>query len=60
MGSRMHAYIDAYERLGVFDSVPLAYYTGSHLLLDFPRQPSTDNQALADRLARLIVARRKH
>lgn len=60
MGSRMHAYIDAYERLGVFDSVPLAYYTGSHLLLDFTRQPSTDNQALADRLARLIVARRKH
>ena len=55
---RMDAYSDAYERRGVYDRSALAYYTDSHLLLDFVRQPSPENQRLADRLARHIVNRR--
>lgn len=55
---RMTAYMDAFERRGVFESSPLAYYTGSHLLTDFVRSPSLENDALADRLARYIVGRR--
>ncbi len=56
---RMQAYIDAYWRNNVFTDAALAYYTGHHLLLDFKEQPSRQNQALADRLASVIVERRK-
>lgn len=56
---RMQAYIDAYWRNNVFTDAALAYYTGSHLLLDFVENPSKQNQAMADRLASVIVERRK-
>lgn len=55
---RMAAYMDAFERRGVFENSPLAYYTGHHLLTDFVRNPSPENAALADRLAQYIVRRR--
>lgn len=55
---RMEAYIDAFERHGVFDRSAIAYYTGNHLLTDFATMPSRQNTLLADRLARLIVARK--
>lgn len=55
---RMTAYIDAFERRGVFERSALAYYTGSHLLTDFVRNPSAENAALADRFARIICSRR--
>ena len=58
--SRMDAYITAYERLGVFDKSPLAYYTGNHLFLDMLKNPSPENQAIMDRLARHIINRRKY
>lgn len=57
--ARMEAYIDAYERNGVWSSVPLAHYTGSNLLLDFVQNPSPENQAVADRYCRHIADRRK-
>ena len=55
---RMVDYIDAFERRGVFHGSALAYYTGHHLLLDFLKNPTPENRALADRLARLIIGRR--
>lgn len=56
--ARMTAYMDAFDRRGVFAASPLAYYTGNHLLSDFVRNPSPENTALADRLARYITGRR--
>lgn len=55
---RMESYIDSFIRRGVFDTASVAYYTGNHLLLDMRRQPSEPNQAITDRLARIIVGRR--
>lgn len=55
---RMDAYINAYDRRGVWKRSALAYYTGSHLLLDFVKNPSAENAALADRFSRHIVERR--
>lgn len=55
---RMTAYIDGFWRNNVFTDAAIAYYTGSHLLLDFVRNPCPENQALMDRLARVIVERR--
>ena len=57
--NRMQAYIDAYWRNNVFTDAAIAYYTGSHLLLDFANNPSEQNQALSDRLAAIIAERRK-
>lgn len=57
---RMEAYLDAFERHGVFDQSAIAYYTGNHLLIDFLTWPSPENQAIADRLASHIVARRSN
>lgn len=58
MQSRMQAYIDVFERRGVFDKAAVAYYTGNHLLLDMRRNPSPSNQSIADRLASIIISRR--
>ncbi|MCM1067907.1 MAG: DUF4855 domain-containing protein [Muribaculaceae bacterium] len=55
---RMHAYIDAFERYGVWQTSAIAYYTGSKALLEMFENPSPENQAVADRLARKIVERR--
>lgn len=57
---RMAAYIDAYERRGVFDKSAIAYYTDNHLFLDMVQNPSPENQAIMDRLARHIVNRRSN
>lgn len=57
---RMKAYIDAYERDSVFAKAPIAYYTGSHMLLDMVQNPSPENQAIMDRLSRHIINRRNN
>ena len=57
--NRMLAYIEAYERNGVYEKSPLAYYTGSHMLLDMVQNPSPENQEIMDRFSRHIVDRRK-
>lgn len=57
---RMHDYIDGFWRHDVFTDAAIAYYTGSHLLLDFVKNPSPENQAVMDRLATIIVDRRKN
>ncbi len=55
---RMQAYIDAFERHGVWDTSAVAYYTGSKALLDMFENPSPENQLITDRLCRIIVDRR--
>lgn len=57
-GARMTAYIDAYERNGIFDTRNLAYYQGNdafHML----KKGSERDRALYDRLARIIARRQK-
>ena len=56
--ARMDAYIDAFERWGIWDKCAIAHYTGSKLLIDFVENPSPENQALADRYCRHIIDRR--
>lgn len=56
---RMAAYMDAFERRGVFNmNFPIAYYTGNHLLLDMTQEPSEADRKLIDRFARLVSSRR--
>ncbi len=57
---RMSAYMDGFWRHNVFTDAAIAYYTGSHLLLDFVQNPSPENQKLMDRLATIIVDRRNN
>ena len=56
--SRLVDYIQAFEDYGLFDSVPIAYYTGSKMFIDMRDYPSPENQAVMDRLCRHIVDRR--
>ncbi|MCM1067906.1 MAG: DUF4855 domain-containing protein [Muribaculaceae bacterium] len=55
---RMQAYIDAFTRHGVWDNSAVAWYTGSKCFLDMKNQPSPENQAMMDQVARIIVNRR--
>lgn len=57
--SRMKAYIDYFEKHGVWYDTPVAYYTGNHMFLDMVRQPSPQNMQILDRLCRFIVNRQK-
>ena len=56
---RMKHYIDAFEEQGVFESMPIAYYTGSHMFIDMVQNPHEKNQEIMDRLCGFIVDRRK-
>ena len=58
--NRMDAYIDGFWRHDVFTDAAIAYYTGGHLMLDFVKNPSPENQRLMDRLAIIIVERRNN
>lgn len=57
--SRMEDYIDVFERYMVFKDSPIAYYTGSKGFIDMYYSKSPQDQALMDRLCKLIVDRRK-
>lgn len=57
--SRLVDYITAFERHGLFDSAPIAYYTGSKMFIDMRDNPSPENQAVMDRLCGHIVDRRR-
>lgn len=58
--NRMDAYMDGFWRHDVFTDAAIAYYTGGHLMLDFVKNPSPENQRLMDRLAIIIVERRNN
>jgi len=55
---RMNAYMDAFERRGVYATSAIAYYTGSKALIDLFNNKCPENQAITDRFARFIVERR--
>ncbi len=57
---RMNAYIDAYWRNNVFTDAALAYYEGGIGVAEFAKNPTPENKTLIDRLARIIVDRRKN
>ena len=56
----MTGYIDAYWRNNVFTDAALAYYEGGVGIAQFAKNPSPENSALIDHLARIIVDRRKN
>lgn len=55
---RMLAYIEAFERQGVFNTSAIAYYTGSKGLIDMHHSASIKDKEIMDRLARYIILRR--
>ena len=57
---RMQAYIDAFIRNKVFEKSAIAYYTGSWGILDLYKSKNPKDQAIMDRLAKLIVERRSN
>ena len=57
---RMQAYIDAFIRNKVFEKSAIAYYTGSWGILDLYKSKNLKDQAIMDRLAKLIVERRSN
>ncbi len=56
--ARMQSYIDAFKRHGVWDKSPVAWYTGSKAFIDMYRNPTPENQAMMDQVARIIADRR--
>lgn len=57
-GARMTAYIDSYERNGIFDTRNLAYYQGNDAFARLKNGSAAD-RALYDRLARIIARRQR-
>ena len=57
-GCRMAAYIDSYEKNGIFDSYNVAYYQGGHAWSEL-KNGSEQDRGLYERLARIIVKRQK-
>ena len=57
-GSRMKAYIDSYERNGIFDNNDLAYYQGNNAF-SLLRHGTAEDRALYERLASIIARRQK-
>lgn len=56
--SRLKAYIDYFEKRGIWYDTPIAYYTGNHMFYDMAVQPSLENNEIMDRLCQFIVNRR--
>lgn len=57
---RLNAYMDAYWRNNVFTDAALAYYEGGNGFLQFAKHPTPENRKIIDRLATIIVDRRKN
>lgn len=55
---RLVAYIDYFEKNGVFDNSAIAYYTGCHAVLDLAESSNPLDHEVLDRLAKLIIDRR--
>lgn len=57
--SRMIAYMDKFEKLGVWYDMPVAHYSGYNAFLDMYRHPSDENAEVMDRLCQYIVNRKE-
>ncbi|MDO4511475.1 MAG: DUF4855 domain-containing protein [Bacteroidales bacterium] len=57
--NRMQAYIDGFDRCGVYASASIAYYLGGRYLWDAYVGKNKDDQKMVDQLAQKIVDRRK-
>lgn len=58
--NRLDAYMDAYWRNNVFTDAALAYYEGGIGFMEFAKNPSPENRRIIDRLATIIVERRRN
>lgn len=56
--SRLEAYLDAFEKYGVFAKSSVAYYTGTRAWLDMSLSDVPENHAIIDRIARHVASRR--
>ena len=56
--SRLEAYINAYEKNGVFEQASIAYYEGGNGVYRFSKSDNPKDKALMDRLAKLIIERK--
>lgn len=56
---RLEAYIDHFEKHGVFENSAIAYYNGFAGFLDMYKSTHPKDKQIMDRLASLIVARRQ-
>lgn len=57
---RLVAYIDYFEKNGVFDKSAIAYYSGCHAVLDLANSSNPKDHEVLDRLAKLIIDRRAY
>lgn len=55
---RLVAYIDYFEKHGVFERSAIAYYSGCHAVADLANSTNPKDHQVLDRLAKLIVDRR--
>lgn len=56
--SRLKAYIDYFEKNGVFEESAIAYYSGFSGFLDMYKSNNPEDHLIMDRLAKLITERR--
>ena len=56
---RLVSYIDAFEQNGVFKEASIAYYEGGGAIWDFYRSTNPLDKEIMDRLAKIIVQRKK-
>jgi hypothetical protein len=54
---RLVAYLDHFEKNGVFDQSAIAYYEGGGAIIRFAKSKNPDDKALMDRLANLVQQR---
>lgn len=55
--TRLETYINAFEKYGVFDRAPIAYYSGTRAILDMYYSSAIENTLILDRIASHIVQR---
>lgn len=56
---RLVAYLDRFEKNGVYDDAAIAYYEGGGAILGFSKSSNLKDRALIDRLASLVCKRRQ-
>jgi hypothetical protein len=56
---RLISYIEAFEKNDVFQDASIAYYEGGGTIYDFYRSKNPLDKAIMDRLAKIIIQRKK-
>lgn len=56
---RLHEYMDAYQKYGVVDSLPMAYYIGNCMVYDLKVSEDPDDNRLYDWFSNIVVRRQQ-